>query len=131
MRYRKTIVSVTAAAALLTASGSFAADPDKDSSVQKDKVLTYPLSQSDREILQKRIARIEPGMTVNQALQVLKPMRGFPHPVWNIPGDNSLNQNLGNGWSLHLEFAKAEEGGLLISAKLNPPVEPQQPEKTK
>lgn len=131
MQYRKTVILVAATLALLTASSSFAADPGKDSPAQQEKALSYPLSPGDREILQKRIAKIEKGMTVTQALQILKPMRGFPHPVWNIPGDYSLNQDLGQGWTLRLYFAKPEEGGLLISAKLDPPVEPQQPEKTK
>jgi len=90
--------------------------------VQEEKELSYPLPPRDREIIMKRLARMEKGMTVKEAEVALQPMRGFPQPVRDIPGNNSFTQELGDGWSLRLNFANPAEGGLLVSAKLNPPL---------
>jgi archaellum component FlaG (FlaF/FlaG flagellin family) len=64
-------------------------------------------------------------MTVKEALRVLQPLRGFPKPIWDIPGNNSFSQDLGEGWSLRVDFADAAAGGLLTAATLRPPVQQQ------
>ena len=127
MKNRFTIHLLATAIMLLTAGAAIAAD----SPAQKDKELSYPLRPGDREILINRVAKVEKGMTVKEALRTLQPMRGFPQPVNDVPGNNSFTQDLGYGWSLRFNFANPADGGLLISAKVNTPVQQQMPEQKK
>jgi hypothetical protein len=125
MNYQKCLASLAVGLALLPASKALAADPVNDPMPTHKKELSYPVGPRDREALMKRVASLEKGMTVKEALAALQPMRGFPKPVWDIPGNNSFAQDIGGGWSLRLNFASAAEGGLLVAAKINPPVKQQ------
>jgi hypothetical protein len=127
MKYRRLIALVITALPLVCARGLFAAQSGTESAPLEHKALSYPLTPGDREVLMKRIAKLEKGMTVKEALAALQPMRGFPKPVNDVPGNNSFTQDLGQGWSMRVNFANPADGGLLVSAKLNPPLQQQTP----
>ena len=89
------------------------------------KEVVYPLAPADRDEFRKRVEKIQRGMTVKEALRAIQPLRGFPTPVWDVPGNNSFSQDLGEGWTLRLDFADPKAGGLLTAATLRTPVQTQ------
>ena len=103
----------------------FAAETPTSPPAAAAKEIDYPLAPTDREEFRQRVDRIQRGMTVKEALRTIQPLRGFPTPVWDIPGNNSFTQDLGEGWALRLDFADRAAGGLLTAATLRPPVQAQ------
>lgn len=79
--------------------------------------LLYPLSAQDRMVLEQRLTRLEKGMNGKAALRIIGLAR-CPTPEEPTIGNSSIVVQIGNGYTLHVNFADFSAGGGFISAKI-------------